>query len=99
LRLFPHNLDKAAIDLKTGRLIDLGMVDGMDRKIIDWETLHKVPHIHAARSVILREKTGYGFSISAKRGIQEAKVLLRECPALWSKSLLYVFKRPPESVK
>ncbi len=84
LTTFPFNLDKIAIDLKSGELRDLGCIDGLRSKCIEYSTprTHTF-HVDAARAFMLQQKTGFDFGPTTKEVINRTKLALRTNHELW----------------
>ena len=77
----PFNLDKIAYDLRTTCLYDSSCLDGVARQQIAYAPAWPyLEHIQAARSVLLRWKTGFALDESVLEMLQRTAKLLDKNP-------------------
>lgn len=89
LSAFDFNLERIAVEARTGELIDLGCRAGIQAQTIDYDPINpKDDIIQAARLVLLREKTGFALSDGAQELLRKGSVWARDDKE-WDKVMEY----------
>ncbi len=84
LATLPYNIDKIAVELRSGRVCDQGCIEGIRSRTIEYSTRRRSKlHVEAARAIALRYKTGFRFGSSAIELIEKVRTLLQDTPSLW----------------
>ena len=85
LGVLPHNLDRIAFDLKSGKVVDLGCLDGIINGVIEYGTPiegHDLSFVY--RSFVIQMKTGFEFGQSTLDLVGRARELIKEDPRRWN---------------
>jgi len=89
LSAFDFNLERIAVEARTGALLDLGCREGIQIHTIDYDPIiPKEDVVQAARLIILREKTGFDLSPGAKDLLRKGSLWAKD-DQQWAKVIEY----------
>jgi len=75
----PFNLEKIAFDVRRKKIHDVGCIEGIKQKMIEYNPYRPyIEHIQALRLVLLKKKTQFRYGESAKALLVRGSVLLKD---------------------
>lgn len=101
LTTFPFNIDKIALDLKTGEIreVEPGCLNGIHERIIEYSTPRTSTFvIDTARAFALAWKTNFYFGDKTRELINKTRGAIRADPAVWDQIVRSLGSKYPDAL-